>query len=299
MKGSSIILATDLSETAKSAAKWAHYIARSHDLSIIVTHVVKISVSNWARGAYDVLEDPELLEKARQNVEDWYEDATGDTPDETEVLVGSSQVQLAETVKSHQAAMLVVSMSGKGAWKKFFLGSTVQALANDPPCPLVIVDPEHTEMPHDPPLIMAGTDFSRNGDRAISFAAMLARTTDADLHVVHADTAPVIEVVDASDLPEEYFRDGHYEWAEEELDKAMARHSDQFDGLQVEEVLIEEYPAKGIIDYAEDSDADMIVVGRSGQSQFVSSVLGSVVLKLVQTMPTTVIIVPSDYGGES
>ncbi|QDG53285.1 universal stress protein [Persicimonas caeni] len=293
MKGSSIVLATDLSDNAKCAAEWTHSFAEKHGLNVVATHVVTISVSHWAKGAYDVLEDATLMEKARKHVSDWYEEATGAQPDEVKVLVGHAAVQLSDTVDEYDASMLVTSASGKGSLKKIFLGSVAQSLANDPPCPLVVVKPQHSKL-EDPSTIVVGVDFSENSAKALSFAARLAKTANGQLKVVHADTAPSIAVVDEEDLPKEYVQDGHYEWAKEEMEAMLADHQDELEGLDSETVVIQDYPTRGMLDYVTKEDPDLIVVGRSGHSPFVSSVMGSVLLKVLQSAPATTIVVPTD-----
>lgn len=298
MKGSSIILATDLSKNAGFAAKWAHTFAEEHGLSVVVAHVVSISVSNWAEGAYDVLDDTAMMAKAEKKVVDWYAEETGDQPDDVCVLVGHTPVQLSEIAEEKDAAMLALSVSGKGAVKKFFLGSTAQSLANDPPCPVVVVTPEHAEM-HKPPRFVVGIDFSKNASRALDFAADLARTAGAKLSIVHADTAPAIDVVDADDLPEKYVSNGHYEWAKEEMEKLLEAHADNLEGVDYEVQVIEDYPARGLLEYTDEVDADVLVVGRSGHSRFVSSVMGSVVLKALQAVEATTIIVPAQQPAQA
>lgn len=297
MKGSSIVLATDLSDNAQYAAKWTHSFAHKHNLSVVVTHVVTISVSHWARGAYNVLDDASLMKKAREQVADWYEAATGERPDAVKVQVGHASVQLAETVDDHEAAMLVVSVSGKGSLKKFFMGSVAQSLANDPPCPLVVVKPEHSEL-LEQASITVGVDFSPNSAKALSFAADLANTIGAKLDIVHADTAPVIDVVEDEDLPEKYVQDGHYEWAQDELEKMVADHQAALAGVDYQTHAIEDAPAKGLLDFVDEHDPDVVVVGRSGHSRFVSSVMGSVVLKILQSAPATTIVVPAEEDYE-
>ncbi len=295
MKGSSIVLATDLSENARYAAKWAHSFAKKYDLKVIATHVVAISISHWARGAYAVLDDEALMQKARSRVTDWYKDATGDAPDAARVLVGHAPVQLAETVDEHDAAMLVLSVSGKGTLEKFFLGSVAQSLANDPPCPLVLVKPEHSEL-HEPSDIAVGIDFSKNSGKALDFAAALSKITGGKLDLVHADTTPTIDVIDSEDIPDEYVSDGHYEWAKEEMQQLVDAHQPQLSGVAYQTHIVEDAPAKGMLDYVAEHDPDLVVVGRSGHSRFVASVMGSVVSKVIQSAAATTVVVPADDG---
>ncbi|MFP4597513.1 MAG: universal stress protein [Persicimonas sp.] len=294
MKGSSIILATDLSETAKAAARWTHRFARDRGASVIVSHVIRISVGNWVKGEYDVLDDADLMEKAEARVADWYEDATGGAPDEVEVLVGHASVQLADTVDDHEAEMLVLSVSGKGSWEKLLLGSTARNLANDPPCPMVLVEPDHTEL-QEPPRIGVGLDFSDNSVRAASYATDLAKTIGAELHFIHVDTEPTIDAIDDEDLPGEFSHQKMFDWADEEMSKVISGLGERLEGVDYETHCIQDKPAKGLVEFARNEDLDLLVVGRSGHSKFTATIMGSVLLKVLQAVPATTIIVPHGY----
>lgn len=294
MAGSTIIVATDLSDTAECAAHWAHRYAEGRDISVVVSHVIRISVTNWAKGAYDVLEEPEMRKKAQERIERWYEEVTGVAPDEAEVRVGHSSVQLKDSVEEHDAAMLIASVSGKGSVKKALMGSTASNLASDPPCPVVLVEPEHREL-HQPPKVAVGVDFSKNGELAAQFGASFARTIGGVLHLVHADSGPVITALEEETLPEEFTHDGLFEWAEAEMSSLVADLGDRLEGVDYETQVIEAPPAQGLLEFVRREDVDALIVGRSGHSPFVGAVMGSVLLKTLQATSTTTIIVPSDH----
>ncbi|MFW5966725.1 MAG: universal stress protein [Persicimonas sp.] len=297
MERSRIIVATDLSDQAAVAATWAHHFAREHDLEVVVAHVIKIGVVNWAKGAYNVLEDTRLMRKAEARVEQWYEEVTGDAPAAVGVEVGHVPVQLGKLVEKFRASMLVVAVSGKGRLKRILLGSNAKNLASDPPCPLILVDPDHTEF-HDPPRLAVGVDFSENGRRAAQFGARIAHQLGSSLDLVHADRAPTIEALEDEDLPEEFVEDGRFEWVEREMSDLVDRLRAEMPEVDYHTHCIEEDPARGLIDFVEERDSDLLVLGRTGQSRFVATVIGSVLLKMLQAVPTTLAIIPADYAPE-
>lgn len=298
MDRSKIIVATDLSDQAAVAAQWADDYAREHDVAIVLAHIIKIGVANWAKGAYDVLEDTRLMRKAQERVQDWYREATGSSPDDIVVEVGHVPVQLEDLVDKHRASMLVMSVSGKGSLQKLLVGSNAKSIASDPPCPVILVDPEHTDF-HDPPRLATAVDFSENGRRAARFGARMAREFDAPLHLVHADREPTIEALDREDLPEEFVEDGVFEWAREEMSELVDQLEDDFEGVDYELHCIKNDPASGIIDFVDEHDTDLLILGRAGHSRFVATIIGSVLLKMLQAVPTNLAIVPADYGEGS
>lgn len=295
MKGENIVIATDLSDNSAVAARWAHRLAETFDMDVVVTHVVAISVSNWASGAYDILEDPTNFQHAEHRVGDWYEEITGERPDAIDLRVGTPQVQLTESVEEFDAAMLAVSMSGKGAVKKLFVGSTAQALASHPPCPVAIVH-HHFETFHQPPRLAVGCDFSENSDRAVEYAARLAELTDSTLDIVHADTAPDLDFIDQEDIEGAPCDEDHQAWAEEEMSEMKSRLSDALAGVDFHTHIVHDSPSRGLIGFAKDEESDVILVGRSGQSEFVGAILGSVINTLLQSMPCTTMVVPLGDG---
>lgn len=288
-----VILATDLSDNAKAAAEWAAAFGQTEDAEVVVVHVVEISAAHWAAGAYDFLDDDKLRGEAETNVHKWYVDATGSEPKSVQVRAGTPAVQLAEAVSEEKADYLVVARSGKRGWERFWLGSTAKALAIDPPCQVVIVHPEHSKARVRN--LVVGTDFSNNADRAVSEACALARRYGAKLHIVHAEEVERIDAIDAlggATIPSEYRRTDTEIDADKRMKQLEKDHASELEDIHYDTKLTRETPAKALIDYCEKNKTDVLVVGRAGHSPLLTHVLGSVVNRVVQGAPTTVIITP-------
>lgn len=293
MKGSNIVVATDLSDNSAVAARWAHQLASTYGMSVVVTYVVEISISSWASGAYDILDDPTNFQRALDRVNAWYVEKTGARPDDVDVCVGAPVDQLEEAVEDYDAAMLVASMSGKTAMTRVFVGSTAQSLASDPPCPVTIVHADFESL-GDPPRLVVGCDFSANSDRAVDYAAKFAGLTGSSLDIVHADTAPELDFIDDEDIQPPPDEDDHRKWAAEEMKALEERLSDTLEPIDYQLHIIHDTPSRGLLGFAADNDADLILVGRSGQSQLVGALLGSVMNALLQSMPCSTLVVPLD-----
>lgn len=63
-------------------------------------------------------------------------------------------------------------------------------------------------------------------------------------------------------------------------------------GVEIEAVIMEESPAKSLVELAESRDARMIVVGSRGESPFHAALLGSTLHKLVSLSTRPVLVVP-------
>ncbi|MBA2665129.1 MAG: universal stress protein [Bradymonadaceae bacterium] len=290
MKGSKLILATDLSENAGPAARWAEQFGQRMGLDVVVVHVLDITLRSW-QGAYDVLEDNKLRDKALARLADWYEKHTGVAPAEVVLEVGSPLHRLSEVCKSQGAAMLVLSMSGKGAWNKFVFGSTALKLVHSPPCPVVIVHPEHSQVEASPALVV-GTDFSKTSDPALSLAGAVARKLGGRIDIVHANVLPSSTLIFDTELPEELQHTAVVDWAEASMERFVQDHVEDLSGLAFDCHVITDYPVHGLLEFVEQNGIDMLFLGHYGKDAGTMSRLSSVMIKTVQQMRSTVVIVP-------
>ncbi len=64
------------------------------------------------------------------------------------------------------------------------------------------------------------------------------------------------------------------------------------DGVEVEPVIVEESPAQGLADLADERDARVIVVGTRGESPWRGALLGSTPHKLLHLADRPVLVVP-------
>ena len=139
--------------------------------------------------------------------------------------------------------------------------------------------------------ILAATDGSEGAGRAVVFAAELARTTGAALHVLTV----------GGNLPsEEMSRLAQAErdvgavlemLSEQVLKDAMAQ-AKRSGAPAVESEARWGEPAEAILDAAKHCGADTIVLGRRGLGRLVGLLIGSVSQKVVTLAPCSVIVVP-------
>ena len=143
--------------------------------------------------------------------------------------------------------------------------------------------------------IVVGTDGSDTAGIAVHHAAMLAKASGATLHIVHAyrpvsmgeaglaatTGAPVIDVAGVNESI-----------AENAV--AVCTHaasSAEGLGVKVETHSMRGDPSDALIAVAEETNADLIVVGNRGMSGVKRFVLGSVPNKISHHAPCSVLIV--------
>ena len=137
--------------------------------------------------------------------------------------------------------------------------------------------------------ILYPTDFSDCSAQALDHALFLARRYDAELHMLNA----VILHADDPYNPELHFPDGGeliermVAVSSEKIAQLAAQHGET---LRIKEVQVRGYAAGPlIVEYAEDNDIDMIVMGTHGRRGPARFFLGSVATEVVRHSPCPVL----------
>ena len=74
----------------------------------------------------------------------------------------------------------------------------------------------------------------------------------------------------------------------------MVKERGKVSGVEVREVLLEGHPSNEIIDFAENNNADLIVVGTLGKTGLDRFLMGSVAEKVVRGSKVPVLVVRSE-----
>lgn len=141
-------------------------------------------------------------------------------------------------------------------------------------------------------LIIAGADGSEPAERAVSFAADLAKGMNVTLLIVNVSEDGFSNkerlVLDQFHLTE---GDALEEISYRILTRARAL-AEQGASVTIEIMSADGYPAETLISIAKGKDADALVIGRRGRSRLDGLLLGSISQKLASLAPCAVIIVP-------
>lgn len=143
-------------------------------------------------------------------------------------------------------------------------------------------------------LILVATDGSETADRAVEYAANLAKRYGASLLIVN--------IIGGYGLPDGVFRlftHAQQAWLQELLEslsaQTLTKARDRAKGLGVATIQLESRTgdvAQAIVDIAQEKDADAIVVGKRGEGRVAGLLLGSISQKLVSLSPRPVTVVP-------
>lgn len=142
--------------------------------------------------------------------------------------------------------------------------------------------------------ILVATDGSDGGDRAVDYAARMAKAYGADLLIVN--------VIGGYGLPDKLFlsvTEGQHAWLDELLTslsaETLTKARDRARRAGASAIQLESRKgdvAQTIIEIANDKAADTIVVGKRGEGRAAGLLLGSVSQKLAGLASLPLIIVP-------
>jgi nucleotide-binding universal stress UspA family protein len=142
--------------------------------------------------------------------------------------------------------------------------------------------------------ILVATDGSDGADRAVEYAAHLAKNEGDELLIVH--------VIGGYGLPDNVFRQfthAQQAWLQEQLEsvskKILNAARDRARGIGVATILLESRTgdvAQTIVEIAQEKNAENIVVGKRGVGRIAGLLLGSVSQKIVSLAPRPVTVVP-------
>lgn len=148
--------------------------------------------------------------------------------------------------------------------------------------------------------ILVATDFSACSEAAGTYAGRLARQLEVGVHVVHVvDTSGILAGYRDTPFRAQRLREVIV-GAEERTARFAGRHFGQLEDVQVM-VPDSRDPCAAILDEAERTAADMIVMGTHGDTGLMRMILGSVAEQVVRrsTIPVLVMHRPKLHISEN
>lgn len=137
--------------------------------------------------------------------------------------------------------------------------------------------------------ILVPIDFSDNAESVLEWATHLALEHASRVILLHAYHLPVeFQQLEGAYLPPDFWTNVKDE-AKRSLEDSAGALREQ--GIEVEEVVREGYPATVIEDEARRQGVDLIVIGTHGLSGIKHMLLGSIAERVVQKAPCPVLTV--------
>lgn len=143
--------------------------------------------------------------------------------------------------------------------------------------------------------ILVPTDFSEQAENALKVAAMLAKSHNAEIYLLHMMEIPMqqLDPINAhSDVPEVLF---FMKLAHKKFNDLMS--SDFLEGITVHETVKADITFNEIKDACKELDIDMIVMGSHGATGIKEMFVGSNAEKVVRTSEIPVLVIKNEHDS--
>lgn len=195
--------------------------------------------------------------------------------------IGAPIEKILYVAKKHKVSLIVVGSRGLSGWKALLLGSVADGVLQQNDFPVLVVRKKRIEFRS----ILLASDGSTNSEKATQFAVELAAKLDVPLSVVHVvDTRKTLFAHKPKDPS---LAERVREAIEASIEQARRNRPIPFHFRQ-----LEGYPAQKIVEFADENDYDLIVLGSRGLDPLKSLFLGSISRAVVHQAPCSVLVIP-------
>lgn len=273
-----LLAATDFSAPARHALERAAQLAQMHpDSRLTLAHVSSAGALDKLRGLLPgearTLE-AELLAKAKVDLAELATNLASryDCRIDTELTQGSALTALSELAETRQTDLLVMGARGAHFVREMLLGSTTERVLRKSRRPLLAVK-QRPQAPYR--RILAPIDFSMHA--AVAINAAHAWLPDADIVLLHAFEVELESTFRLAGMND----DRIHEYRIQARDAAIAEMDAFVAALdvpasQLTRLFVHGEATLRILENEQSLDADLIVMGKHGQSVMEELLLGSV-----------------------
>ena len=301
----SILVPTDGSDTAESAADHALALADAFDARLHALSAVDIDDEAGAFDAGGV--DDEFLAELEADAEtavDSIAGLAGDRPVETAVLRGDPAAAITEYVAERDVDLAVMGTHGRTGISRVLTGSTSAQMVREGSVPVVTVRETDGRPSTSYDDIMIPTDGSPPAEAAIDHGIAVADAFDATVHALSVvDTTALAGGADAT-VPGGGGGGGVA--TGDLLDPLLSRGEDATDlvaerareaGLTVTTEVTEGSPGSALLEYAETESVDFVAMGTHGYTGIDRVLLGSTTERLIRNASVPVMSVRTEDGA--
>jgi nucleotide-binding universal stress UspA family protein len=293
-----ILCPTDLSEASVRSLTYAAAFARWYGARLTILHVVPtFEAMTVGPGALNgppqivmPLSRQEVLDEMRRITE-----STGiDSSDATlSAEAGDPVRNIVDQALAIGADLVVMGTHGRSGFERLLIGSVAEKVLRKAPCPVLLVPP-HMAANADPDVsfkhILCPMDFSPAALQALGFALDLARQSEGVVTLLHA-----LEWL-TDEEPREYthfnvpeYRQHLVDDARERLQALVADESRTPTAIEHRVVVGRAY--REILQVAQESGTDLIVMGAQGRGGLGLALFGSTTQQVVRAATCPVLTV--------
>lgn len=294
-----IVVATDLSQTADTAVEQAAALARRCGASLWMLHVFNDGLWASVKGIYDferwsadepVLSARNRLSQQVREIADRYGiSVTGET------RTGRAATEIARFMDECGADLVVVGKHGENSGDTFIGGTALKVLKRSK-VPVLLT---HSNTGSDYSKVLIATDFSACAFKAARYAfGLFPKSSHYVLHTHYLAFEGFMRLSGATDGAVEDYDDNEQQKAEEKLAELRATLAVD-ESLQVEWICVRGYPGREVIKQSEKLGVDLIVIGKRGFVTLEDHLLGSVTQNVLYRTNKNVLLVPDNLDEDN
>jgi len=282
-----ILVATDFSPVSMRALDYAESLARRYDSYVYLTHIISLEAYPLAAPEVSVGLANTQRHKAEDKIQEiLFSGRLRDVPYEVLIKEGALWPTLDRIIQKNEIDLVVVGTHGMGAMHKLVIGSGAEQIFRQSTRPVLTVGPAvdgggapKAVFKH----ILFATDFGLGSEREAAFAFSLGQEHEATvtlLHVLrhvedHSEGSLALKRVATRHRLQDLVPSGGEVWCKTELRTAVGE------------------PGEEILRIAEDTQADLIVMGAKARAGFAGHVPGTKAYKIVSQAHCPVLTVRS------
>jgi len=279
-----ILLATNFGKDTDQTVQAAVLVAKKFNSEIILLHVIP-EVSGF----------PTAMGNLKKKVTERFQDIQSDIEKadvrvtETAMLSGVPFDQIVRHADLRDANVIIMGAGEKSDDDPFRLGITAEKVLRKASKPVWVVKPDAAEQIKN---ILCAVDCSEPSARSLTNAIRLARSFQAKLTVLHAiqPLTVILRLSQVGDMDEaDYVRERHSQF------DLFLKNFD-FHNVDWNQEIRQGQPHQEILAMANETSADLLVMGSVGRSGLSRILMGSVASKVVRQMPCSVITVKSEHA---
>ena len=286
-----LLAATDLSAPARHAVERAAAVAAEIGANLSLVHVASRAPLDQLRQLLSASGDDverELLDRLRQELTGLSEaiHQRYGLASSLSVAVGDLRPSLLAEADGLPADLLVLGARGASFLRHILLGSTAERLLSSARCPVLVVK----QPPHEPyRRLLVPVDFSPIAARTLRLAAALVPS--ASLTVMNACDVPFegqLRYAGVDDTRIAHYRGLAASQARNRLDQLVAESG--VDRARLNTLVTHGDVSLRILEQEQESDCDLIVVGKHGEGMFEELLLGSTTKHILAESQSDVLV---------
>ncbi len=263
-----VLVPFDFSQTANYALNFATELSANYSgIEITVLHIVEIPVSTGLStmgGGMDPIPDfqnqiffMELIETRKKQLNE-LEAKFKNSPFtlSTKLTIGNVFKSITQAIEEEESDLVVMGSKGTSGLEEVMIGSNTEKIVRTSPCPVVTIKTE-TEVAKMKKVVFA-SDFRESDDKVAARIKRIQSMFDAQFYFVVVNTPGNFETTrESMTRIRTFVKNHHFENIKAEVYNSLSEES-------------------GILEFADDIDADLIAMTTHGRTGLLHLITGSI-----------------------